>query len=97
MSFKVTIPTVVRRMIGESGLSRNALVRLYLGLRITLSAEGDRYRHNRWSGRPDCFVFPRIMVDGAAWHRFDFVVKDQPTHDEWEVVWLYHWVRPRAP
>jgi hypothetical protein len=83
-------------MIGETGLSRNAILRLYLEVTITLAEEVDRYRHNRWRGRRDCFLYRRIMVDGAAWHRFDFVVKDQPVPTEMEVIWFNHWVRPRT-
>lgn len=95
MNFKVTFDPIVRKQIGECGFSRNAVVRLLADSRARLSTETHRYRHNRWPGRADCFLYRHILVDGDAWHRCEFVVEDHATPGELFVRWLFHEARPR--
>lgn len=95
MTSNVIFRKVVRRQIGECGFSRAAVVRLYTNVRIVLSTQGSRYRHNRWRGRPDCFNYPYVVVDGETWHRCNFVVEDRAAPGDLRIIWLFHEARPR--
>jgi hypothetical protein len=69
-------PPVVA-FIGECGLSRNAIVRLYTRLHQELSQEADRFRGRRHPEEPDLYFHYRIQVaSGDHWHQFDFAVND---------------------
>lgn len=93
MSFKVTVHPTVRRQIGETGMSRNAVVRLLANLYAELRTGAIRFRHNRMRGQPSFFRFHHAAIDGGSWHECVFVVKDDP--EEMFVYWLFHKLHPR--
>jgi hypothetical protein len=74
-------PPVVAR-IGECGLSRLALVRLYAQLHHELGNEATRFRARRHPEEPDLYFHYRIkLASGDLWHQFDFAVNDTTAPD----------------
>jgi pyridoxine/pyridoxamine 5'-phosphate oxidase len=77
MKYRVIVDRPVVALIGEHGLSRNAVVRLYAQLHQELVNEAERFRATRHPEEPDLFFHYRIQVaSGDHWHQFDFAVND---------------------
>src|SRR5436190_670304 len=82
MSRRVIVTRAVKTSIGQSGLSRNALVHLYSRLHDELGNEADRFRPARYPEEPDLYFHYRIAVaSGDLWHQFDFAVNDTTAPD----------------
>ncbi len=82
MKHRVIVDRPVVAFIGERGLSRNAVVRLYAQLHQELGNEAARFRLTRHPEEPDLYFHYRIQVaSGDHWHQFDFAVNDTTASD----------------
>jgi len=87
-------PTV-EIFISGCGLSRQALIRLYIEVRAELMTRGDEIRRtNRHPDDPYRFFAYRYRIaSGDYWHQFDFAVDDATadTHFFIEAVTYTSW------
>jgi hypothetical protein len=77
VGFKVKITPEVRGALGQSGLDRAGLLRLYLRLRERLEDAPEAVRAKRSLKDPDCFVFQMGLSGPDANHWFHFLVNDR--------------------
>jgi hypothetical protein len=82
MKHRVIVDRPVVAFIGKQGLSRDAILRLYIKLHKELGNEAPRFRSARHPEEPDLYFHYRIKVASVDhWHQFDFAVNDTTAPD----------------
>ena len=76
MNWHVIVRAAISQAIGRCGLSRQALVRVYVCLYGELPARADRLRRRREPADPDHFLYRVVLLDAGAWHVLTFRVDD---------------------
>jgi hypothetical protein len=78
------------RKLGGCGLSRNAAIRLLVGLRDDLERRYALYRSARHPEDEQFFRYLLSIADEAVTHRFFFVVDDSTSPDDLFIIDFRH-------
>jgi hypothetical protein len=78
------------RRLGEFSMSRNAAIRLRVGLRDDLENRYHHYSALRHPEDPRLFLYFLSIVDGSITHRFFFIIDDSTSPDDLFVVDFWH-------
>jgi len=91
---RTVVPPEITRLIGECGLTRDGVVRVFTGLHGELPQRYARFRGLRHPEDDRLFFFFDAFADGDRMHTFTFHVDDSTSTEHLIVADLEHESRP---
>jgi len=76
MNWHTIVSPVISRAVGQCGLTRAGVVRVFAHLHNDLPTRADRLRRQRDAGDPDFFLYRLTLFDGGRLHLCVFSVDD---------------------
>ncbi len=90
MQWKVIVPKLISRAVGELGISRWLTVRLLTSIHQDLPLDAPRFRHFRVPKDQRLFNYRVILPDGEIRHLFAMAVDDTTADGYLMIVDLRH-------